>query len=390
MGREKTNETIIKTEQRENSMDDYHGRKIIIPSSPSFSKPNFHLFLFIFLISSIKTTSVSGFNLTVTPFSQAYSTLFSDFNIDPSPYDDSVRLLLNHHSGSGIISYDYYRYAFFSANIKLPSGNTAGVVVAFYASNVDTFEKNHDELDIEFLGNIRGKPWRFQTNVYGNGSTKRGREERYRLWFDPSKEFHRYSILWTPIKVIFYVDEVPIREVIRNDEMGGDFPAKPMAMYATIWDASTWATSGGKYKVDYRHEPFAAEFKDFVTDGCAVDPIQEPSATNCSETALKIAVADYFTVRPRQRKAMRWFREKYMYYSHCYDTWRYKVPLPECVIVPSEQVLFKETGRLRHAMRIKFGGSQRKQRRSRGGVRKSGGGSTVVRLRSGNEEVAAV
>ena len=100
MGREKTNETIIKTEQREKSMDDYHGRKIIIPSSPSFSKPNFHLFLFIFLISSIKTTSVSGFNLTVTPFSQAYSTLFSDFNIDPSPYDDSVRLLLNHHSGT--------------------------------------------------------------------------------------------------------------------------------------------------------------------------------------------------------------------------------------------------------------------------------------------------
>ncbi|KAI8032516.1 putative xyloglucan endotransglucosylase/hydrolase protein 30 [Camellia lanceoleosa] len=47
--------------------------------------------------------------------------------------------------------------------------------------NGDIFEKTHDELDFEFLGNIRGKRWRFQTNVYGNGSTSRGREERYTL-----------------------------------------------------------------------------------------------------------------------------------------------------------------------------------------------------------------
>ncbi|KAI9078009.1 hypothetical protein K1719_039934 [Acacia pycnantha] len=73
-----------------------------------------------------------------------------------------------------------------SANIKLPSDYTAGVCVAFYTSNGDVFEKTHDELDFEFLGNIGGKPWRFQTNLYGNGSTHRGREERYRLWFDPS------------------------------------------------------------------------------------------------------------------------------------------------------------------------------------------------------------
>ena len=69
-------------------------------------------------------------------------------------------------------------------------------------SNGDVFEKSHDELDFEFLGNLEGKPWRFQTNLYGNGSTNRGREERYRLWFDPSKEFHRYSILWTANKTV--------------------------------------------------------------------------------------------------------------------------------------------------------------------------------------------
>lgn len=64
-------------------------------------------------------------------------------------------------------------------------------------SNGDTFQKTHDELDFEFLGNIRGKDWRVQTNVYGNGSTSRGREERYFLPFNPTLEAHRYSILWT-------------------------------------------------------------------------------------------------------------------------------------------------------------------------------------------------
>ena len=87
-------------------------------------------------------------------------------------------------------------------------GYFEGDIVDFFftfllqTSNGDVFEKSHDELDFEFLGNVAGKPWRFQTNLYGNGSTKRGREERYRLWFDPTKEFHRYSILWTAKNVM--------------------------------------------------------------------------------------------------------------------------------------------------------------------------------------------
>lgn len=69
-------------------------------------------------------------------------------------------------------------------------------------SNGDIFEKTHDELDFEFLGNIRGREWRVQTNVYGNGSTAIGREERYGLWFDPTEDFHQYSILWSHDKIL--------------------------------------------------------------------------------------------------------------------------------------------------------------------------------------------
>lgn len=266
----------------------------------------------------------------------------------------------------------------------MPANYTAGIVVAFYASNVDTFEKNHDELDIEFLGNVRGKPWRFQTNMYGNGSVSRGREERYRLWFDPSKESHRYSIFWSPKNIIFYVDDVPIREIIRNEAMGGDYPSKPMSMYATIWDASSWATNGGKEKVNYKYEPFAAEFNDLVLEGCIVDPIEQISSTNCTDRIARLVAQEYATISPEGRKAMKRFRERYMYYSYCYDNQRYHTPLPECVIVQSERDLFKDTGRLREKM--SFGGSHRKHRRGRK-QRKKGGGSASG---SGSELQAAM
>ncbi|KAI7995726.1 putative xyloglucan endotransglucosylase/hydrolase protein 30 [Camellia lanceoleosa] len=108
----------------------------------------------------------------------------------------------------------------------------------------------------------------------------------------------------------------PIREVVRNDDMGSDYPSKPMSLYATIWDASTWATSGGKYKVNYAYQPFVSSYKDFVLQGCVVDPIQYP------------------------------------------------VPLPECVIVHSEWHLFKDSGRLKQALKMKFSRHQNYHRRS--------------------------
>ncbi|KAL8552921.1 hypothetical protein ACS0TY_001556 [Phlomoides rotata] len=315
------------------------------------------------LFSIIFITTTSAFNVNTLKFKDSYSPLFSQFNIQTSPDDNTVSLLLNRFSGSGIISSDYYNYGFFSASIKMPSEHTAGIVVAFYTSNVDTFERNHDELDIEFLGNIKGKPWRFQTNVYGNGSVSRGREERYRMWFDPTRDSHRYSILWSPTHIIFYVDEIPIREVVRNAGMRGDYPSKPMSVYATIWDASTWATNGGKEKVDYKYEPFIADFTDLVLDGCVVDPSDQILSSNCTDSVARLLAADYSTITPQARTSMKWVREKYMYYSYCYDNIRYPLPPPECLILPSERNLFQTSGRLRGKM--KFHGSSHRRRSKR-------------------------
>lgn len=152
--------------------------------------------------------------------------------------------------------------------------------------------------------------------------------------------------------------------------MKGDYPQKPMSLYATIWDASSWATSGGKFGVDYTFSPFVSEFKDIALDGCNVSE-SLPTITgennnnigynyiNCSVSDQFLMTNDYSTISPKQAAAMRRFRERYMYYSYCYDTIRYSVPPPECVIVTAEKNRFRDTGRL------KFGGSHPKVHKAR-------------------------
>ncbi|KAJ4758558.1 Xyloglucan endotransglucosylase/hydrolase [Rhynchospora pubera] len=292
-------------------------------------------------------------SLQTLSFDDGYTQIFGDSNLMLLRDGKTVHLSLDEKTGAGFASQDLYLHGFFSASIKLPADYAAGVVVAFYLSNGDVYHKTHDELDFEFLGNVRGREWRLQTNVYGNGSTRVGREERYDFWFDPTDDFHQYSILWTPHQIIFYIDSTPIREIRNSKAMGSAFPSKPMTLYATIWDGSTWATLGGRYKVNYRYAPFVAEFAALVLHGCTVDPLNPLSSCDEGFDSSSLATTE---LSVEQRSGMDSVRANHMTYSYCHDRKRYTVPLPECEFDPGTSRLYGDDG-------LKFG--ERKHRRGK-------------------------
>ncbi|GAV61437.1 Glyco_hydro_16 domain-containing protein/XET_C domain-containing protein [Cephalotus follicularis] len=274
------------------------------------------------------SASVSVQNPVSLSFKEGFVKVFGDQNIIFLDEDEkTVQISLDRSTGSGFISKDPYNYAKFSAAIKLPIGYTAGVVVTFYTANNEKYPNNHDELDFEFLGNVEGENWILQTNVYGNGSMDRGREERYNLSFVSANDFHYYSILWSKNWTIFYLDDVPIRQVPRIEAMGGDYPSKPMSLYATIWDGSGWATSGGEYKINYMYAPYNATYSNLTIDGCSVDPISQ--SNKCGNGANIVAEFGGLTIEAKEK--MKMFRDKNLIYSYCHDSQRYQTPLPECM-----------------------------------------------------------
>lgn len=254
-------------------------------------------------------------------------------HISPSPDKSSVSLTLDRSSGAGFRSKEAYLYGFVSATIKLPDNfYSAGVVTTFYISNAELYPKEHDEIDFEFLGRVHGGRYILQTNMYMRGNTSIGREQRINLWFDPSKEAHSYSILWTPQHIVYFVDNVPIRELAYDHKLQETYPSRPLHVYGTIWDGSSWATNGGKDKVDYTYSPFVATYGEFILSGC-VAKIDNDDYKRCSSSNYMIS---QFTgnLPPKltgaQVESMHWVQRHYMTYNYCEDYARYPTPLFEC------------------------------------------------------------
>ncbi|XP_020587637.1 probable xyloglucan endotransglucosylase/hydrolase protein 32 [Phalaenopsis equestris] len=256
-------------------------------------------------------------------FYEGYNCLWEQQHQTVSQDQSSVTIWLDKSSGSGFKSKTAYLSGYFAASVKLQSGYTAGVNTAFYLSNNEAHPGYHDEVDIEFLGTIPGKPYTLQTNVYVMGSGDGriiGREMRFHLWFDPTADFHNYAILWNPEEIIFFVDDIPIRRYTSNND--ATFPRRPMWVYGSIWDASSWATENGKYRVDYNYQPFIARMTKFLIGGCSAYASGNCRPPPTSPAGLGLSSMQYMS--------MRWAQQNYMVYDYCRDSSRDHSLTPEC------------------------------------------------------------
>lgn len=219
--------------------------------------------------------------------------------------------------------------------MKLVGGDSAGVVTAFYMCS----EKNdkgegwgtRDELDFEFLGNRTGQPYIIQTNVYKNGTG--GREMRHVLWFDPTEDFHAYSIRWNSHMIVFYVDRVPIRVYRNANYTNNFFPIeKPMYLFSSIWDADDWATRGGLEKTDWKSAPFVSTYKDFNVDACQ----WEDPYPACVSTTTQHWWDQYkaWHLSRDEQLDYAWVLKNLVMYDYCHDIDRYPSKPEECWLSP--------------------------------------------------------
>ncbi|XP_022755415.1 probable xyloglucan endotransglucosylase/hydrolase protein 23 [Durio zibethinus] len=231
-----------------------------------------------------------------------------------------LTLSLDKISGSGFQSKNEYLFGKIDMQLKLVPGNSAGTVTTYYLSSKG---ETWDEIDFEFLGNLSGHPYIVHTNVFCQG--KGNREQQFYLWFDPTADFHTYSILWNPQRIVFYVDGIPIREFKNLEFLGVPFPNKQkMRLYSSLWNADNWATRGGLVKTDWSKAPFKASYRNFNTDAC----VWSYGSSYCSPNKN----AWYWEELDFAKKGqMKWVQDNYMVYNYCTDKKRFPYGFPtEC------------------------------------------------------------
>lgn len=267
---------------------------------------------------------VALFKASAGDFSKDFDITFGDGRAKILKNGQLLTLSLDKSSGSGFRSKNQYMYGKIDMQIKLVPGNSAGTVTTYYLSSLGA---NHDEIDFEFLGNLSGDPYILHTNVFAQG--KGNKEQQFYLWFDPTKDFHTYSILWNPLSIIFSVDGIPIRQFKNLESKGVAYPkSQPMWVYSSLWDAEDWATRGGLVKTDWTQAPFTASYKSYNAQACVWSGSSSSSSCGGSNNSWMNQDLD-----SNGLARIKWAQNNYMIYNYCTDSKRFPQGFPpECTM----------------------------------------------------------
>jgi len=129
----------------------------------------------------------------------------------------------------------------------------------------------------------------------------------------------------------FSVDGTPVRVFSNHESQGLPYLSRQaMKLHATIWNGDTWATRGGRDKIDWSHAPFVASYGTYAASACVSSPA---SNTFCCPSDAASGEGVWMTRRlgADGESAMSSAREKYMVMDYCDDPWQIGRPA-ECDI----------------------------------------------------------
>ncbi|KAG8043377.1 hypothetical protein GUJ93_ZPchr0458g22851 [Zizania palustris] len=238
---------------------------------------------------------------------------------------EALALSLDPWQGSCFRSREKYLYVQVDVEIKLIQGDSAGTVCTIYMISEDPWEI-HDEIDLEFLGNVTGQPYTLHTNIFANGVG--GREQQFRLWFDPTADYHTYSIVWNPKHILILVDGKAIRDFKNNEDQGVPFPTwQSMRTFGSLWSAEDWATQGGRIKTDWSLAPFVGYYRNYNATWCR----PSPGVAWCGDEPKS---STRFDLDQKTLADLQWARANQMIYNYCTDAVRFNATtLPkECTL----------------------------------------------------------
>ena len=132
-----------------------------------------------------------------------------------------------------IQSKEKYGHGRYEARMRTAKGS--GLNTAFFTYIGQPHQKEHDEIDFEFLGK---NPTVVEVTHYRN--SKKGTLKAVQLGFDSSEEFHNYAFEWDAEEIRWYVDD----KLVFKTEGTVPVPIHKQKIFFSLW-------SGGKSMNDW-------------------------------------------------------------------------------------------------------------------------------------------
>jgi len=125
----------------------------------------------------------------------------------------------------------------------------------------------------------------------------------------------------------FYVDSVPIRVFVNyQDTEGIPYFTKAVRVYGTLWNADSWATEGGRIKIDWNNAPFQAWFSGFDgLDACTVwSTTGDTSLCEWPSQPQWFQGTAFQSLTQNQKNLLNWVATNQTLYNYCTDTKRFE------------------------------------------------------------------